>query len=91
MKAGPEGRLFVLGNLDGTEAGTRLMRLDGSQLTVVASPPHLGGNMALGPFGQFYVTGAHDYGSGHPIGEVWTVDPTSGSQYFVCVQRCLSV
>jgi hypothetical protein len=78
MTSGSDGKLYVLGNLDGTTTGNRLFRLDGSQLVAVASPPHAGVRLALGPSGKFYVTTAFDYGSGFPVGEVWVVDPVSG-------------
>jgi hypothetical protein len=84
MTQGSDGKLYVLGSLDATQAGNRLFRLDGSELIAVATPPHGGQRLALGPSGKFFVVTAFDYGSGVPTGEVWIVDPVSGeSSLFV--------
>jgi hypothetical protein len=79
MASGPDGMLYVLGSLDGSLAGSRLFRLDESTLTPVATPPHGGSTLVLGPNGHFYVVTAFDYGSGYPVGELWIVDPVSGA------------
>ena len=79
MESGADGKLYVLGSLDGTRSGQRMFRLDGSQLTIVANPPHGGGALALGPNGLFYISTGYDPGTGNPIGEIWIVDPSDGA------------
>lgn len=78
MTKGSDGKLYVLGSLDGSAAGNRLFRLDGTLLVPVAAPPHGGSRLAPGPSGKFFVATAFDYGSGYPTGEVWIVDSGSG-------------
>jgi hypothetical protein len=76
---GADGRLYVSGTLDGTIAGWRLFRLEGSQLVTVATLPHGAGNLVPGPSGTFFGLTGFDYGSGYSIGEVWQIDPKTGS------------
>lgn len=71
MTAGADGKLYVLGGLE-------LYRLDGSQLAQVATIPHAGRNLTLGPGGVFYVAAEYQNGAGYPAGEVWIVDPVTG-------------
>jgi len=79
MDFGLDGKLYTLGNLDGTISGWRLFRLDGSQFTPVATPPHGGFDLARGPSGVLYMTTSFDYGSGYPVGELWIIDTASGA------------
>lgn len=76
---GVDGKLYMLGSLDGTPTGWRLFRLDGAQLTAVATPPYSGSDLTAGPSGIFYVLANYEEGSGYLYGHVWILDLNSGT------------
>jgi len=79
MAGGPDGKLFVLGTTDGALSHWNLFRLDGTDLTPVASLPHGGIQLARGSLGTFYVTAGLTNPAGYPKGELWIVDTALGT------------
>lgn len=77
MAFGSDGKLYVLGA--GSGSGGSLYRLDGTQLTSVATLDHTGLFLTLGPGGVFYVSAQYLSGTGFINGEIWIVDPSSGN------------
>jgi len=78
MTPGTDGRLYVNANLDGTLAGSRIFRLDGSTLTPMAAPPNGGRAYAPGPPGWLLVISGVP-GSLYTASELWLYDPVAGT------------
>jgi DNA-binding beta-propeller fold protein YncE len=71
MGFGLDGNLYALG-YDGSAYG--LLRLDGGHFTRVATLPHAGIGLTRDASGIFYTATSYN-----DLGEVWIIDPMSGS------------
>jgi DNA-binding beta-propeller fold protein YncE len=80
MLVGQDGKLYCTGSIsaDGSASNQRLFRLDGSQFTIVATPPHGGYGLAQDNQGIIYTVITTGFPSLHTH-EVWTIDPTTGA------------
>jgi hypothetical protein len=83
MTGAPDGKLYVIGQVDNSASGTRLYRLDGANLTQVAILPDGGYYLAPGPSGRLLVSVSGTYGIGYTVGRLWLVDPVSGQSNIV--------
>jgi len=77
LAAGPDGQLYVNASLDGSLAGRRLFRLDGSTLTPMITPADGAEVIAPGPAGRFLAISGVP-GSLYIAAELWLYDPVSG-------------
>ena len=82
MAVGSDGNLYVNASLDGTLAGRRLFRLDGSTLTPLATPANGAEVIALGPAGRFLAISGVP-GSLYQASDLWLFDPVSGVSNWV--------